>query len=104
VRFRCRDCPEREHLRGSGRCGHGFGLKYGKATANDDAAKEGTYALVQEFITAFRAKNGSITCTELPGYDLRDPGQRTSAQASQAVATKCPGFTRDVAESLEKMR
>ena len=52
-----------------------IGLKYGKATAGDDAAKERTYALVQEFITAFRAKNGSITCTELLGYDLRDPGQ-----------------------------
>jgi len=44
-----------------------IGLKYGKAAAGDDAAKERTYALVQEFITAFRAKNGSINCTELPG-------------------------------------
>ena len=34
----------------------------------DDAAKERTYALVQEFITAFMAKNGSITFTELLGY------------------------------------
>jgi hypothetical protein len=80
-----------------------IGPKYGKATPGDEAAKERTYALVQEFITAFRAKNGSITCTELLGYDLRDPGQRTQAHASQAVAAKCPGFTRDAVEILEKM-
>jgi C_GCAxxG_C_C family probable redox protein len=77
-----------------------IGLKYGKAEAGDDAAKERTYALVQEFIEAFRAKNGSINCTELLGYDLRDPGQRTSAHASQAVAAKCPGFTRDAEHFL----
>ncbi len=80
-----------------------IGLKYGKARAGDDAAKERTYALVQEFITAFRAKNGSINCTELPGYDLRDPAQRTSAHAKGAVAMKCPGFTRDAVEILERM-
>ncbi len=80
-----------------------IGLKYGKARAGDDAAKERTYALVQEFITAFRAKNGSINCTELLGYDLRDPAQRTSAHAKGAVALKCPGFTRDAVEILERM-
>lgn len=80
-----------------------IGLKYGKARVVDDAAKERTYALVQEFIMAFREKNGSINCTELLGYDLRDPAQRTSAHASQAVAKKCPGFTHDAVEILEKM-
>ncbi len=80
-----------------------IGLKYGKAAVGDDAAKERTYALVQEFITAFRAKNGSINCTELLGYDLRDPMQRTSAHAKGAVAMKCPGFTRDAVEILERM-
>jgi hypothetical protein len=80
-----------------------IGLKHGKAAVGDDAAKERTYALVQEFITAFREKNGSINCTELLGYDLRDPGQRASAHAKGAVAAKCPGFTRDAVEILERM-
>ncbi len=80
-----------------------IGLKYGKARVGDDGAKERTYALVQEFITAFRAKNGSINCTELLGYDLRDPAQRASAHVKGAVAMKCPGFTRDAVEILEKM-
>jgi C_GCAxxG_C_C family probable redox protein len=79
-----------------------IGLKYGKGTIGDDAAKEKTYALVQEFIAKFRAKNGSINCTELLGYDLRDPEQRTQAHTSGAVAVKCPQFSRDAVEILEK--
>ncbi len=80
-----------------------IGLKYGKAAVGDDTAKEKTYALVQEFITAFRAKNGSINCTELLGYDLRDPRQRASAHAKGEVAMKCPGFTRDAVVILERI-
>lgn len=80
-----------------------IGLKYGKGTAGDEAAKERTYTRVQEFLTEFRAKNGSISCTELLGYDLRDPDQRKQAHVSQAVATKCPEFSRDAAIILEKI-
>jgi C_GCAxxG_C_C family probable redox protein len=79
-----------------------IGLKYGKGTIGDDAAKEKTYALVQEFIAKFRAKNGSINCTELVGYDLRDPEQRKQAHVSGVVAVKCPQFSRDAVEILEK--
>jgi C_GCAxxG_C_C family probable redox protein len=80
-----------------------IGLKYGKAQTGEDAAKEKTYALVQEFITKFREKNGSIHCTELLGYDLRDPGQRKQAHESDTVATKCPEFARDAVVILEKI-
>lgn len=80
-----------------------IGLKYGKGTAGDDAAKEKTYTLVQEFLRKFRAKNGSINCTELLGYDLRDPEQRKQAHVSKAVASKCPGFTRDAVMILEQI-
>jgi len=80
-----------------------IGLKYGKAMANDDAAKERTYALVQEFITKFRVKNGSINCTDILGYDLCDPEQRKQAHESGVVATKCPEFARDAAVILEKI-
>lgn len=78
-----------------------IGLKYGKALAGDDAAKEKTYALVQDFIVKFREKNGSIHCTELLGYNLSDPEQRSRAHESNTIATKCPGFTRDAVAILE---
>lgn len=80
-----------------------IGQKYGKALAVDDAVKEKTYALVQEFITKFTEKNGSIHCTELLGYNLGDPGQRKQDHESKTVVTKCPDFTRDAVVILEKI-
>ncbi len=80
-----------------------IGLKYGKGMAGDDAAKEKTYTPFQEFLRRFRSKHRSINCTELLGYDLRDPGQRKQAHVLKAVASKCPGFTRDAVVILEKI-
>jgi C_GCAxxG_C_C family probable redox protein len=80
-----------------------IGMKYGKGTAGDDAAKERTYALVQDFLKQFKAKNGSISCTELLGYDLQVPIQRKQAHESGTVAAKCPEFARDAVGILEKI-
>jgi C_GCAxxG_C_C family probable redox protein len=80
-----------------------IGLKYGKVSTGDDAAKEWTYNRVQEFITNFKAKNGSINCTELLGYDLSDPKQFKRAHECGVVMTKCPELTRDAAAILEKI-
>jgi C_GCAxxG_C_C family probable redox protein len=80
-----------------------IGMKYGKAQAGDDTAKEKTYALVQEFLKQFKEQHGSISCTELLGYNLRDPGQRRQAHESDTVATKCPEFARNAVTILEKL-
>ena len=80
-----------------------IGLKCGKAAGGDDAAKERTYALVQEFITKFRAKNGSINCTELLGYDLSDTHAYAAARDSGLFLSKCPALVRDAADILEKI-
>lgn len=52
-----------------------IGLKYGKVQAGDAAATEKTRALVREFIREFTARNGSVNCTELLGYNLTHPGR-----------------------------
>ena len=80
-----------------------IGLKCGKAAGGDDAAKERTYALVQEFITKFRAKNGSINCTELLGYNLSIPEEFAQARDNRLFVTKCTALVRDVADILEKI-
>ena len=69
-----------------------IGLKYGKGTVGDDAAKEKTYTLVQEFLRKFRAKNGSINCTELLGYDLRDPSFVQTSSCVKSSGIKMPGI------------
>jgi C_GCAxxG_C_C family probable redox protein len=80
-----------------------IGLKYGKTEAGDDAATEKTRALVRKFIREFTAKNGSISCTVLLGYDLINPQGYAAAKDSGLFITKCPLLVRDAADILEKI-
>ena len=52
-----------------------LGLAYGGTGAEDRAAKEATYAAVQEFLAAFETAHGSVSCTELLGYNLGIPAE-----------------------------
>lgn len=45
-----------------------IGLKYGRVNPSDYPSRDKTYALVQQFIAEFRARHGSINCTELRAY------------------------------------
>jgi C_GCAxxG_C_C family probable redox protein len=80
-----------------------IGMKYGKTTSEDDAARERTYALVQQFIRDYTAKNGSISCPDLLGYDMADPVQFREAQEKKVAAQKCPGLTGDAVTILENI-
>lgn len=80
-----------------------IGMKYGKTRPDDNAAREKTYALVQQFIRDYTAKNGSISCPDLLGYDMRDPVQFKEAQEKQVAARICPGLTSDAVIILERI-
>lgn len=80
-----------------------IGLKYGKVQASDDAATEKTRALVRQFIHEFTARNGSINCTELLGYDLSDREAFSAAKESGLFMTKCPSLVKDSADILERI-
>lgn len=80
-----------------------IGLKYGKTKAGDKAATEKTRALVRQFIGEFTAKNGSVNCTGLLGYDLSKPAEYEEARKSGLFMTKCPALVRDAADILEKI-
>jgi len=80
-----------------------IGLKYGKVKVDDDAAKEKTYALVQEFARRFRARNKSLNCTELLGYDLGTAEGREKVKEKNLATTVCEKAVRDAAEILEEI-
>jgi C_GCAxxG_C_C family probable redox protein len=80
-----------------------IGMKHGKATKDDNAAREKTYALVQEFLKEYTALHGPVMCPDLPGYDLRDPVQVAEAKKANAAARLCPGMTADAVTILEKV-
>lgn len=78
-----------------------IGLKYGKCVEGDNDATEKTRALVRQFIREFTARNGSINCTELLGYDLSKPEELDQAREEELFATKCPLLVRDAADIVE---
>jgi C_GCAxxG_C_C family probable redox protein len=75
-----------------GRMHGGFGEK-----------KQATYLLVEEFVKRFKDIHGSISCTELIGYDLGDPDQLAEARAKGLFAEKCAGYVKTAVKLLEHL-
>jgi C_GCAxxG_C_C family probable redox protein len=80
-----------------------IGLKYGKVDVEDNAAKDETYELVQEFTKRFIAINGSVKCKELLGFDLSIPEDLNTVKEKQLFITLCPKFVRDSSEIIEEL-
>jgi C_GCAxxG_C_C family probable redox protein len=82
-----------------------IGLKYGKASADDDEeqTKEKAYRLVQELAARFAARHGSIACKDLLGCDIGTPEGRLQAKEAELFATRCPKFVRDAAEIVGQL-
>jgi C_GCAxxG_C_C family probable redox protein len=80
-----------------------IGLAQRKEDIRDAASREKVYALAREFIAEFTARNGSVMCTDLVGYDLSQDDQYREAKEQKAVATRCPKLVRDAGEILERM-
>lgn len=78
-----------------------IGLKYGKTRAEDNMAKEKTYALVQEFTKRFKAAHGSISCKGLLPYDISNPEGMQQAREAGVFKTACPQFVKSAVEIIE---
>lgn len=78
-----------------------IGLKYAKTNATDEQAKEKTHELVREFVTLFKAKNGSILCRELLGHDISTPEGMKIIIRENLFDTVCPDLVRDAAEIID---
>ncbi len=80
-----------------------IGLLYGKTRNDDDDSRERCYALAQEFMDAFRERNGSLLCRELLGVDVSTPEGIASVREKDLFRRVCPKFVKDAAEILEEM-
>ena len=80
-----------------------IGLKHGRDRAEDAAARDRTYALVNEFIARFSARHGQLKCRDLLGCDIGTPEGQKQAEAQKLHQTKCEDFVRDAAAILEEL-
>lgn len=75
-----------------------IGLKYGKSKADDNDAKEKTYALVQEFTKRFKGDYGSVRCKDLIEYDISIKEEMLKARDSGVFNTICPALVKRAVE------
>ena len=80
-----------------------IGMKYGRTSLEDLAAKDKTYELVQQFMKEFRHRNHSVNCTELIGHDLSNPNELEAARARKLFHAKCSKFVCDAGDILETL-
>jgi C_GCAxxG_C_C family probable redox protein len=80
-----------------------IGLKYGRVRPAAAAARDRTYALVQEFISRFAAIHGPLKCRDLLGCDIGTPEGQSKAHELKLHETTCEGLVRDAADILEEI-
>lgn len=80
-----------------------LGLKYGKMRAEDNEPKQKTYKLVRKFAEEFKARNDSIACKDILGYDISTPQGLRTAREEALFSKLCPKFVQDATEILEEM-
>lgn len=77
-----------------------IGLKYGKYLKEDNAAKEKTYSMIQEFSKLFEERNQTTICRNLLGIDLINGDKQTITERVKAI---CPKMIQDAGEIVEKL-
>lgn len=80
-----------------------IGLKYGRTRADDLEAKKKTAAMVVEFAEKFKARHGSITCTELLGCNISTQEGFEEAKKKDLFKQACPKYVISAAEILDEM-
>jgi C_GCAxxG_C_C family probable redox protein len=79
-----------------------IGLSQKPEDIQDATSREKVYGLAKRFIDEFTARNASVNCTDLVGYDLSDPKQFAEAREKKVFATRCSKLVRDAGEILEE--
>lgn len=80
-----------------------IGLKYGRVKADDIQTKEKNYSIVNEFAKRFKAKFGSLKCTDLIGYDLSTEKGLRKATEEMRFRTHCTLFVKESASIVDEL-
>jgi len=79
------------------------GLAKGMRTKAQTAAKEETYALVQDITSRFVASHGSVLCKALLGCDLRTQQGHDAYENQDLHHVKCETYVRECAAMVEEL-
>ena len=80
-----------------------LGLKYGNTKVSEIKKKEKAYEVAKEFVSRFKARNGTIMCKKLLNCDISTLEGRNKAVEEKLFIEVCPKLVQDSAEILEEM-
>lgn len=78
-----------------------LGLRCGHCDSEDTEGKSKAYRISEEYMNRFIAKNGSVVCRELLGYDLTK--DEDIIREKNLFNTVCPEMVRTATEILDEM-
>ncbi|MBN2205815.1 MAG: C_GCAxxG_C_C family protein [Candidatus Aminicenantes bacterium] len=80
-----------------------IGLKHGRTRAEDLAARDRTYAIVNAFMDRFRSLHGELSCPGLLGLQIGTPEGLAEARARRLFETRCAGYVESAAALVEEL-
>ncbi len=80
-----------------------IGLKHGRTEASDKESKFRTAELIREFTKRFTARQDSIICKEILGYEIDTAEKVRIVRDKGLFETICPQAIRHSAEILEEI-
>jgi C_GCAxxG_C_C family probable redox protein len=80
-----------------------IGLHIGHTSGSETEAKALCAKAAQQFMTEFKARHGSINCTELLGNNMSIPGEREKALAANKFQTICSKLVESSSDLVNKI-
>ncbi len=81
-----------------------LGMKHGKGLEDADEKKTRTYEISEDFMKAFKERNGSIDCRDILGADMRTEKGMEIIQKGNLFKVRCEKCVKDAVELvMEKM-
>ena len=77
-----------------------LGLKFGASETADKESKARTYELVKDFAREFEARNGSVICRDLLGFNIDIGSRENNSDSGRIISERCPGFVSASVEIL----
>lgn len=80
-----------------------LGLKYGHCHEEDGEEKSRAYGIAEDFMNRFIAKNGTVVCRELLGYDVSKSEDMVKIKAQDLFHSVCPKMIQSAVMIVEEM-
>jgi C_GCAxxG_C_C family probable redox protein len=80
-----------------------LGRRFGYKDPADTAGRDRVYTLVARLVDKFKTEHGTVMCSDLLGFDIRNAAKLKEARESGVFQQRCPVFVRSAGGLLEEI-